>query len=73
MNRKKKTSVYRERLEKKKLELRRQKSCLVKWGEERGYTRSQIYAVSRRDEPADFGKAYEIAIELGLVEEEATC
>jgi gp16 family phage-associated protein len=68
MNRKKKPSVYREKLEQKKLELRRQKSCLVKWGQERGYTPSQMYAVSRRSEPADFGKAYDIAIELGIIE-----
>jgi hypothetical protein len=60
-------STFKERLEQKKLELRRQKSSLIKWGEEHQYTEWQMYGVSRRCEPPCYGTAYEIAQKLGLV------
>jgi len=63
---------YKERLEEKKKELRRTCGGLLGWGMKHNppYTRSQMYAVSRRHVEPAYGTIYEIAKELGLIDGE---
>ncbi|MCY1377546.1 phage-associated protein, BcepMu gp16 family [compost metagenome] len=36
------------------------------WAEENGYTRSEVYRVLNGQAKANYGKAHEIAVKLGL-------
>lgn len=65
-----KLPTYKERLAKKKLELRRKGSSLAGWGKEKGHSVHQMYQLSRKSEPPAYGEVYEIALELGLIEGE---
>lgn len=57
---------YRQRVERMRRKL---KISLEEWGEKEGYTKWQVYAATRGDEPK-FGTRYEIAEKLGLIEGE---
>ena len=61
---------YKERVNKVKDTLRRQGSSLLEKGLAMGYTRNQIYMVTRRENPAEFGITLEIAEKLGLISPE---
>ncbi|WKE65053.1 DNA-binding protein [Gallaecimonas kandeliae] len=46
--------------------LRAQGTTITKWAEERGYPRAAVYRVLNGVEKAAYGRAHQIAVDLGL-------
>lgn len=49
-----------------KSRLRRQGKTITKWAEENGYPRVAVYRVLNGIDKANFGRAHDIAVKLGL-------
>ena len=49
-----------------KAQFRQRGITFTRWAEEHGYTRNEVYRVLNGQTKANYGKAHEIAVKLGL-------
>jgi len=49
-----------------KTQFRQRGITFTRWAEEHGYTRNEVYRVLNGQAKANYGKAHEIAVKLGL-------
>lgn len=49
-----------------KQRLRMQGKTITEWANDRGYTRNEVYRVLNGQAKAHYGKAHQIAVELGM-------